>query len=176
MKESVLALPPDQYQRYRLVADLLRCLRRGGPPLRVLEDLQLLLRVMSTFEPGDYLDAQCLRAGLRRDVATLLRDVDVLALPTTLRAAPKVTDAEVRDGMTDTAEIASACRYAFLGNLTGLPAGTAPVGTDTRGMPLGLQIMADAWDEATVLQVLAQLERTGVARVPKPHADAALLG
>lgn len=139
-------------------------------------DLQLLLRVMSTFQPGDYLDAQCLRAGLRRDVATLLRDVDVLALPTTLRGAPKVTDAEVRDGMTDTAEIASACRYAFLGNLTGLPAGTAPVGTDTRGMSLGLQIMADAWDEATVLQVLAHLERTGVAKVPKPHADAGLLG
>lgn len=139
-------------------------------------DLQLLLRVMSTFEPGDYLDAQCLRAGLRRDVATLLRDVDVLALPTTLRGAPKVSDAEVRDGMTDTAEIASACRYAFLGNLTGLPAGTAPIGTDMRGLPLGLQIMADAWDEATVLQVLAHLERTGVARVPKPHADAGLLG
>ena len=139
-------------------------------------DLQLLLRVMSTWQPGDYLDAQCLRAGLRRDVATLLRDVDVLALPTTMRGAPKVTDAEVRDGMTDTAEIASACRYAFLGNLTGLPAGTAPVGTDTRGLPLGLQIMADAWDEATVLQVLAHLERNGVAKVPKPHADAGLIG
>lgn len=139
-------------------------------------DLQLLLRVMSTFAPGDYLDAQCLRAGLRRDVAALLTDVDVLALPTTIRGAPKVSDAEVRDGMTDTSEIASACRYAFLGNLTGLPAGTAPVGADTKGLPLGLQIMADAWDEATVLQVLAQLERTGVARVPKPHTDANLLG
>lgn len=139
-------------------------------------DLQLLLRVMSTFEPGDYVDAQCLRAGLRRDVATLLRDVDVLALPTTLRAAPKVTDREARDGMTDTAEIASACRYAFLGNLTGLPAGTAPVATDAGGMPLGLQLMADAWDEATVLQVLAHLERSGVAKVPKPHVDAGLLG
>ena len=92
-----------------------------------------------------------------------------------MRGAPKISDAEMRDGMADTAEIESACRYAFLGNLTGLPAGTAPVGTDARGLPLGLQIMADAWDEATVLQVLAHLERLGVARVPRPHTDAQLL-
>lgn len=37
MKESVLALPFDQYQRYRLVADLLPRLRADGPPLRVLD-------------------------------------------------------------------------------------------------------------------------------------------
>lgn len=37
MNESVLALPFDQYQRYRLVADLLRQLRAGGPQLRVLD-------------------------------------------------------------------------------------------------------------------------------------------
>lgn len=37
MKDAVLALPFDQYQRYRLVADLLEELRGGGPPLRVLD-------------------------------------------------------------------------------------------------------------------------------------------
>lgn len=136
-------------------------------------DLQLLCRVMSTFAPDDYLDAQCLRAGLRRDVAALLRDVDVLAMPTTARTAPIVSDADVLGGMADTSELAAACRFAFLGNLTGLPAGTAPVGMDARGMPMGLQIVADAWDEAGVLRVLAHLERLGVASVGKPavHVD-----
>lgn len=37
MNSDVLALPFDQYQRYRLVSDLLRQLRGGGPPLRVLD-------------------------------------------------------------------------------------------------------------------------------------------
>lgn len=138
-------------------------------------DLQLLCRIMSTFQPDDYLDAQCLRAGLRRDTAALLRDVDVLALPTTARTAPIVSDADVLGGMADTPELAAACRFAFLGNLTGLPAGTAPVGTDARGMPMGLQIMADAWDEAGVLRVLAHLERMGVAKVPRPAVTASVL-
>jgi aspartyl-tRNA(Asn)/glutamyl-tRNA(Gln) amidotransferase subunit A len=82
----------------------------------------------------------------------------------------------MRDGMSDTVALAGACRFAFLGNLTGLPAGTAPIGRDARGMPMGLQILADAWDEATVLQVLGHLERRGVAEVPRPRLDAALLG
>jgi aspartyl-tRNA(Asn)/glutamyl-tRNA(Gln) amidotransferase subunit A len=64
-------------------------------------------------------------------------------------------DPELLDGM---------CRYAFLGNLTGLPAVTAPVGGDRDGMPVGLQLIGDAWDEACVLQAAAALERLGIAR------------
>jgi aspartyl-tRNA(Asn)/glutamyl-tRNA(Gln) amidotransferase subunit A len=139
-------------------------------------DLQLLCRIMSTFTSSDYLDAQCLRAGIRRDTAALLREVDLIAMPTTGRTAPVVSDADVLGGMADTPELAAACRFAFLGNLTGLPAGTAPVGTDARGMPIGLQIMGDAWDEAGVLRVLAHLERIGVASVPKPAVIADVIG
>ncbi len=65
------------------------------------------------------------------------------------------------------------CRFSFLGNLTGIPAATAPVGVDSEQLPVGLQILGDAWDEAAVLQVLAHLERIGAASVlrPKSHVD-----
>jgi aspartyl-tRNA(Asn)/glutamyl-tRNA(Gln) amidotransferase subunit A len=139
-------------------------------------DLQLLCRVMSTMGSGDYIEAQYLRGGLRRDVATLLREVDVLVLPTTVSAAPKIGQVEMREGMSDTVALAGACRFAFLGNLTGLPSGTAPVGRGSSGMPFGLQVIADAWDEATVLQVLGHLERRGLAEVSRPRLDAMLLG
>ena len=139
-------------------------------------DLQILCRVMSTFASDDYLDAQCLRAGLRRDVAALLREVDVLALPTAACTAPAIDEVELREGMADTTVLNDTCRFAWLGNLTGLPAGSAPVARDERGLPIGLQIVADAWDEATVLQVLAHLERAGVAEVPRPWALAEVLG
>ena len=36
--------------------------------------------------------------------------------------------------------------------------------------------MTDAWDEATVLQILAHLERRGTAEVSRPRLDAGLLG
>jgi aspartyl-tRNA(Asn)/glutamyl-tRNA(Gln) amidotransferase subunit A len=143
---------------------------------RMGPDLQLLCRLLSGFRSDDYLDAQCLRATLRHETAELLREVDVLALPTTATEAPLVTDLDMRVGFADTPALHAACRFAFLGNLTGLPGGTAPVGSGAAGLPVGLQIVGDAFDEATVLQVLAHLERTGVASVRAPRLPVHPLG
>jgi aspartyl-tRNA(Asn)/glutamyl-tRNA(Gln) amidotransferase subunit A len=105
-----------------------------------------------------------------------LREVGVLALPTTAGVAPSVTDAEMKHGFADTPALAAACRFAFLGNLTGLPCGTAPVGSGEAGLPVGLQILGDAFDEHTVLTVLAHLERIGVAAVRAPRVPVHPLG
>ena len=43
------------------------------------------------------------------------------------------------------------------------------------GLPIGLQIVGDAWDEAAVLGVLAHLERSEIARVPRPRGAIDLL-
>jgi Asp-tRNA(Asn)/Glu-tRNA(Gln) amidotransferase A subunit family amidase len=136
---------------------------------RIGDDLTVSLAVLSELDGDAYVDAQCLRATLRAEVARLLADVDVIALPTTAKTAPRATDDELRGGFVDPPVLDSLCRYAFLGNLTGLPAGTAPVGRDASGLPIGLQILGDAWDDACVLQVLAHLERIGAARVERPR-------
>ena len=80
-----------------------------------------------------------------------------------------------RSGIIDPPALHAACRFAFLGNLTGLPAASIPVGKDASGLPVGLQIIGDAWDEACVLQVAAALERSGAARVERPKAAVDLL-
>ena len=139
-------------------------------------DLQLLLANLETFPPDSYLDAQRLRSELRREVAVLLSSVDVLALPTTANTAPAITDADLTDGFVDPLALDAACRYAFVANLTGCPAGTAPVGLDESGLPIGLQIVGDAWDEAAVLQVLGHLERIGAARVERPRSGIDIFG
>jgi aspartyl-tRNA(Asn)/glutamyl-tRNA(Gln) amidotransferase subunit A len=139
-------------------------------------EVQLLLSGLETFRPDDYLDAQRLRSALRREVAAVLRGVDVLGLPTTGRSAPPVSDDEAKNGFIDPPALDAICRYAFLANLTGLPAGTAPIGFDAQRLPLGLQIIGDAWDEACVLQVLAHLERIGAAESARPPAYVDLLG
>jgi aspartyl-tRNA(Asn)/glutamyl-tRNA(Gln) amidotransferase subunit A len=138
-------------------------------------DVQLVLSGIDTFKPDDYLDAQRLRQGLRREVAEVLRSVDLIALPTTARSAPRVTDDEARNGFLDPPLLHEVCRYAFLANLTGLPAISVPVGADRDGIPVGLQLIGDAWDEACVLQVAAMLERIGVARAMASDAAIDLL-
>lgn len=138
-------------------------------------DLQLMLAGLEAFRSDDYLDAQRLRVTLRRQVAETLRGVDLMALPTVARAAPRATEEEAREGFVDSAAIDAACRFAFLGNLTGVPCGTAPVGVDRDGMPIGLQLVGDAWDEACVLQAMAHLERAGAAEVVRPRSADDLL-
>jgi aspartyl-tRNA(Asn)/glutamyl-tRNA(Gln) amidotransferase subunit A len=130
-------------------------------------DLRLFLRAVDAFASDDYVDAQRLREKLRSELVEVLREVDVIALPTARTVAPRVTDAEMRTGFIDTDALDGACRYAFLANLTGLPAATAPVGRDPNGLPVGFQVVGDAWDEPSVLQVLAELERQGAAAVPR---------
>lgn len=137
-------------------------------PERLGDDLMILVATVGEQAADAYVDAQRLRATLRAEVARHLRDVDVLALPTTGATATAASDAEMRGGFLDPPVLDSLCRFAFLGNLTGLPAATAPVGRDAAGLPIGLQILGDAWDEACVLQVLAHLERMGVARAERP--------
>ena len=132
------------------------------------QDMQLFLAGLETFRPDDYVDAQRVRSALRAELAAVLREVDVLALPATAVSAPPITDAEARSGFIDPPMLDAMCRFAFLANVTGVPAGVAPVGKDRLGLPVGLQILGDAWDEACVLQVLAHLERIGAARVEKP--------
>ncbi|MES1189226.1 MAG: amidase [Myxococcales bacterium] len=138
-------------------------------------DVQLFLSGMETFRPDDYIDGQRLRQGLRRDVAEVLRHVDLIALPSTARTAPRVTEDEMRSGFVDPPLLDGMCRYAFLGNLTGLPAISVPVGGDRDGLPVGLQLIGDAWDEACVLQAAAALERLGAARTISCEACVDLL-
>lgn len=140
---------------------------------RMGADLQVILAGIECVNCSEMLDAQRLRSGLRDELAYTFRDIDLMALPTTADTAPKASDAEMASGFLDAHAISRACRYAFLGNLSGLPAATAPVGLDGSGLPIGFQLLGDAWDEATIFAGLAHLERIGLAKAQKPgvHVD-----
>ena len=137
-------------------------------------DLQLTFATLDALTAPELLDAQRLRAGLRRDVARWFEEVDLLALPTTEATAARVGDAEMASGLVDTRLLDGLCRFAFLANLTGLPAGSVPVALDREGLPIGFQLVGDAWDEATVLAAMAHLERIEAARVTRPAVTADL--
>jgi aspartyl-tRNA(Asn)/glutamyl-tRNA(Gln) amidotransferase subunit A len=140
------------------------------------DDLRLSFAVLSGLTALEHLDAQRLRTGLRHEIRHALAGVDVIALPTTAITAPRYTEEDEKTAFSDSAALEGLTRFTFLANLTGNPAGTAPVGLDPAGLPIGLQIVGDAWDEVLVLSVLGHLERAGIASVRRPPGAVDLLG
>ena len=140
------------------------------------DDLRLSIAALAGITALEYLDAQRLRRALGLEVADVLRTVDALALPCTAGPAPRYDERDAGGPFSDPVALDSLCRFAFLANLTGLPAASAPVGLDGAGLPVGLQLVGDAWGEATLLALLAELEREEVARVARPPAAVDLLG
>ncbi len=138
-------------------------------------DLQVSFSALDAFNALEYLDVCRLRGGLRRELARAFGTIDLLALPAASAPAAKVSDVDMRTGFLDTKVIDGLCRFMFLGNLTGLPALSAPVGCDAVGLPVGLQLIGDAWDEATILAAAAHLERIGVAVPRRPRVTASVL-
>ena len=138
-------------------------------------DVQVSFAVLDAFSAMEFLDSQRLRNGLRREMAHAYQEVDLVALPSVVGPAAKVSETDMRTGFLDTKVIDGLCRFAFLGNLTGLPGLSAPVGVDGLGLPLGLQLMSDAWDEATAFAASAHLERIGAAVPRRPKASASIL-
>ncbi|MBL7183321.1 MAG: amidase [Anaerolineae bacterium] len=89
---------------------------------------------------------------LRRDLATLFQKVDLLATPMCGIPAPKLGQRKVAiDGKT-VSVMTPLTRYTRVFNLTGLPAISTPCGFSSGGLPIGLQLVGRAWDEATVLR------------------------
>jgi len=106
------------------------------------------------------------RTRLREVMAAAIAEVDLFALPAHARLAAPYPLREDRMQVADTAWTASMTRFNFVGNLTGLPAASVPVGMDD-GLPIGLQFLGDAWDEASVIAAAAHLERLDVTALPK---------
>jgi aspartyl-tRNA(Asn)/glutamyl-tRNA(Gln) amidotransferase subunit A len=95
---------------------------------------------------SEYAQAQRLRARLARDMAVVLRTVDVLATPTVRATATPfsaVLDPDFPFPRTNMPPF----------NMTGLPALAVPCGFAANGLPLSLQIAGRPFDEATVLRV-----------------------
>ena len=61
-------------------------------------------------------------------------------------------------------------RFVRVANLTGLPALSVPCGFDRAGLPIGLQLMGRAYDEATLLRLGAIVEADTPRRTPAHHA------
>jgi aspartyl-tRNA(Asn)/glutamyl-tRNA(Gln) amidotransferase subunit A len=133
--------------------------------------------VLSLFDQGrllpatDYINAQRLRRKMRREFDKLWSEVDCLITPTTPNTAPRIGEKTIRLGGQDEDVRLGTSRLTRGINVLGLPALSIPCGLDSSGLPIGLQIIGPAFDEALILRIGAALEDGGVGVPPCPAAQ-----
>jgi aspartyl-tRNA(Asn)/glutamyl-tRNA(Gln) amidotransferase subunit A len=116
----------------------------------------------------DYINAQRIRRRLRIEFDKVWTDVDCILTPSTPNTAPRIGETTVSLGGRDEDARLAATRLARGINVLGLPALSIPCGLSGSGLPVGLQILGAAFDEATILKVGAALEDGGVGIPPCP--------
>lgn len=116
----------------------------------------------------DYVNAQRVRRKFRAEFDKLWDDVDCIFTPTTPNTAPAIGETTVRLGGVEEDARLAATRLVRGINVLGIPALSIPCGLSGSGLPVGLQILGSAFDEATILKVGAAMEDGGVGIPPCP--------
>jgi aspartyl-tRNA(Asn)/glutamyl-tRNA(Gln) amidotransferase subunit A len=127
----------------------------------------------------DYLRAQRVRTAIAEEFSRAFETVDVIAAPTTPVVATGYGQRRIPWGGREESVLSALCRLNYPANLAGLPALSLPCGFSRTGLPIGLQLMARPFDEATLLRVAHAYEQTTTwhARTPPlsrstgPHSE-----
>lgn len=96
--------------------------------------------------------AQRVRQLLREKTEAVFKNYDFIIMPTSPAPAFKIGEK-----MEDPIAMYLADIYTVMANLVGCPAISIPLFTHSNGMPFGLQLMANRFDELPLLQVSHQL-------------------
>ena len=111
-----------------------------------------------------YLRAQRVRALVRRDFETCFADgIDALLTPTTPSPA-----FAVGEKLHDPIEMYLNDVFTVTANLAGLPGISIPAGM-TQGLPLGIQLIGQPWEEARMLSLAARVEEAADP-LPSPES------
>jgi len=95
-----------------------------------------------------YLKAQKVRTLIKRDFEEVFRTCDAVITPTSPTPAFRMGER-----LADPLTMYLSDIYTISVNLAGIPAVSVPCGFTEEGLPVGLQIMGKAFDEATILSL-----------------------
>ncbi|PHM65151.1 amidase [Xenorhabdus stockiae] len=126
------------------------------------DDVRTFLEAGQLLPAGDYLKAQRARRIICQQWNTLFNDIDILLTPTVPETAALVGQESFTWSDNSQETIINAyLRLCTPANITGLPALTLPVAKDKQGLPIGIQVIGRAMDDATVLRVGHAIEVAG---------------
>lgn len=100
-----------------------------------------------------YVKAQKVRHLIRDEFNAIFEEADLILSPVAPSVAPKVGASE------DPLEMYKSDMYTIAINLAGLPAISLPVASNDEGMPIGLQLIAKAFNEKTLFDGAMSMEK-----------------
>jgi Asp-tRNA(Asn)/Glu-tRNA(Gln) amidotransferase A subunit family amidase len=122
-------------------------------------DVRINLAMARQLTATDYVTAQRIRTRMMNHFKNAFEKADMVLTPTTGIAAPEIKKGALPDGESDLTTTIEIMRFVTAANMTGLPAISFPVGYTQSGLPIGLQVMGKAWDEATLLRMALAAEQ-----------------
>lgn len=146
------------------LTDLYETSRAEGFGKEVQRRLTIGAYVLSAgFYDAYYVRALKVRRRIAEDFDNVWGQVDAILTPSTPSAAFALGDKQI-----DPVTMYLNDVFTVTANLAGLPGISVPAGVDAGGLPMGLQVIGKALDEATVFQIGAALEQAaGFAGKPE---------
>ncbi|MAI10377.1 MAG: aspartyl/glutamyl-tRNA amidotransferase subunit A [Rhodospirillaceae bacterium TMED167] len=111
-----------------------------------------------------YVKAQKLRTLISRDFTKAFEQVDALLTPTTPSAA-----FAIGERMDDPVQMYINDIFTVPASMAGVPAISVPAGLSAEGLPLGLHLIAKAYDEETLFRIAGVLEEAAGFEVKPPY-------
>ena len=112
-----------------------------------------------------YVRAQKIRTLIKRDFETVYaQGIDAVLTPATPSAAFGIGE----KGSADPVEMYLNDVFTVTVNMAGLPGIAVPAGLDSRGLPLGLQLIGRPFDEETLFQTAHVIEQAAGRFKPEP--------
>jgi Asp-tRNA(Asn)/Glu-tRNA(Gln) amidotransferase A subunit family amidase len=146
-------------------ATVLRLTLEGLPAVHPheLADADPVMRALVKYEkllPARHLmKADRIRALLRRELQAAFERVDLIAWPTVPAPAPPIAEPTVELPSGKSPADPANVGQTGIGNLSGIPGISVPVGTHSSGLPMALQLQAAWGREAALLDAAEHLER-----------------
>jgi aspartyl-tRNA(Asn)/glutamyl-tRNA(Gln) amidotransferase subunit A len=105
-----------------------------------------------------YIKAQKVRRQIKNDFDEAFKKVDLILTPTTPTTAFKLGEKS-----SDPLEMYLNDIYTTSANLAGIPGINIPIGKDLNGLPIGTQLLANQFDELSLLQMSYLIEKNILA-------------
>src|SRR5919205_1890721 len=123
------------------------------------EDVRRMLMQGTEISAVDYIRAHKFRKELRNEFVRVLKNFDVLIVPTTPITAPGFDEQAVDIGGQTLQIYQALSRQTIVFDSTGLPAISIPVGFSKDNMPIGAQIIGPPFKEEKILSLAYAYER-----------------
>ena len=144
--------------------DMFRRSRSGGFGPEVKRRIMLGTYALSAgYYDAYYKKALQVRRLLSDDLHAAFEQVDVIACPAAPTPAYKIGEK-----LEDPLSMYLGDVYTVTANLAGIPGMSVPAGLNSRGLPIGVQLLAKPLGEASIFQAAFYLERNRPHQTPKP--------